>query len=260
MSDNPHPIPPAAPAAPEPVTSLIEQAKAAAAARAVAEHFSPSFRYVGIGSGTTVVHVVAAIAAFPGLDRQNTFFVPTGFQSRQVITAAGLNPLAFDSIPENVLMDVCFDGADEVDEDLNCIKGGGACLYQEKLVATHARKFVCVADHRKLVDRLLTSWKGIPVEVQPLAVRSVTRALVGMGCTSPVLRLSPMEKSGPVKTDQGFYLIDAGFPKLLIQKDVTAEIKGTGDKGVWEVNKLANEIKQIEVRPTTLLTRGRKLT
>jgi ribose 5-phosphate isomerase A len=42
-------------------------------------------------------------------------------------------------------LDVAFDGADEIDEDLNCIKGGGACLFQEKLVATSAKKFVCVA-------------------------------------------------------------------------------------------------------------------
>jgi len=42
-------------------------------------------------------------------------------------------------------LDVAFDGADEIDEDLNCIKGGGACLFQEKLVATSAKKFICVA-------------------------------------------------------------------------------------------------------------------
>jgi ribose 5-phosphate isomerase A len=43
------------------------------------------------------------------------------------------------------MLDVAFDGADEVDDDLNCIKGGGACLFQEKLVATRAKKFVCIA-------------------------------------------------------------------------------------------------------------------
>ena len=54
-------------------------------------------------------------------------------------------PMAFDSLPENVMLDVAFDGADEVDDELNCIKGGGACLFQEKLVATRAKKFVCIA-------------------------------------------------------------------------------------------------------------------
>lgn len=216
-TDAPQPAPSASPAKPAPQTSAIETAKAAAARRAVAEHFKPEFTHVGIGSGTTVVHVVNAIASTPGLDKR-TLFVPTGYQSRTVITEAGLTPLPFDALPEGQLLDVCFDGADEVDEALNCIKGGGACLYQEKLVATHSRKFVCVADERKKQGRLLTGWKGVPVEVEPASVRSVTRALLGMGCTDPVLRLSPMEKSGPVKTDQGFYLIDAAFPKLLLEK------------------------------------------
>lgn len=53
--------------------------------------------------------------------------------------------MRFDSLPPSDLIDVAFDGADEIDNDLNCIKGGGACLYQEKLVATQAKKFICVA-------------------------------------------------------------------------------------------------------------------
>lgn len=65
-------------------------------------------------------------------------------------------PMGFDSLPEKVMLDVAFDGADEVDDELNCIKGGGACLFQEKLVATRAKKFVCIAGtHIDTPDRLL---------------------------------------------------------------------------------------------------------
>ena len=53
--------------------------------------------------------------------------------------------MLYDSLPEGVMLEVAFDGADEVDDDLNCVKGGGACLFQEKLVAMRAKKFVCVA-------------------------------------------------------------------------------------------------------------------
>ena len=122
----------------------IEAAKRNAANMAVKEHFDPNATYIGIGSGTTIVYVVEAIKALKA-DTTAIRFVPTGYQSRQNIVEAGLTPIAFDSLPANVLLDVAFDGADEIDEDLNCIKGGGACLYQEKLVATHSRKFVCVA-------------------------------------------------------------------------------------------------------------------
>lgn len=122
----------------------IEKAKKNAAQRAVADHFDRNAKYIGIGSGTTIVYVVEAIQAL-GIDTSRIRFVPTGYQSRQVIISAGLTPIAFDSLPRGALMEVAFDGADEIDDDLNCIKGGGACLYQEKLVATHARKFICVA-------------------------------------------------------------------------------------------------------------------
>jgi ribose 5-phosphate isomerase A len=142
----------------------VEAAKNLAGQRAVAEHFSTSFTHVGIGSGSTIKYVVDAIAAelakkhgpsvtgSTGRRRPSgvgndygVVFVPTGYQSRQVIVEAGLQPVAFDELPEDVVLDVAFDGADEVDLDLNCIKGGGACLFQEKLVAQRAKKFVCVA-------------------------------------------------------------------------------------------------------------------
>lgn len=100
-----------------------------------------------------------------------------GDQSKQLIIEAGLPLGSIDALPPVVVgetkmgaetalkvsvglqdlglkgkrqsLDVAFDGADEIDEELNCIKGGGACLFQEKLVATSAKKFVCVAGKRK---------------------------------------------------------------------------------------------------------------
>lgn len=122
----------------------IEESKRAAAAQAVKENFPSDPRFVGIGSGTTIVYVVEAIKALEQ-DVSQVCFVPTGSQSRQLILDAGLEAVQFDSIPEKAVLDVSFDGADEVDEDLNCIKGGGACLFQEKLVAMRSKKFICVA-------------------------------------------------------------------------------------------------------------------
>ena len=62
-----------------------------------------------------------------------------------MILEAGLTPVAFDALPDGVMLDMAFDGADEVDEEFNCVKGGGACLFQEKLVAMRSKKFICVA-------------------------------------------------------------------------------------------------------------------
>jgi ribose 5-phosphate isomerase A len=124
--------------------STVEAAKRNAAKVAVDNHYPKDAKWVGIGSGTTIVYVVEAIKKL-GIDTTMTRFVPTGYQSKQLITSAGLTAVEFDSIPEGVTLDVAFDGADEVDEDLNCIKGGGACLFQEKIVALEAKEFICVA-------------------------------------------------------------------------------------------------------------------
>lgn len=124
--------------------SDIETAKRAAAREAVKNHYPRDAKFVGIGSGTTIVYVVEAIKEL-GVDTTGTSFVPTGYQSNQLIVSNGLTAIQFDALPENAVLDVAFDGADEVDDDLNCIKGGGACLYQEKLVALQAKEFVVVA-------------------------------------------------------------------------------------------------------------------
>ena len=235
--------------------SAIEDAKRAAAHRAVADHFDPSAKYVGIGSGSTIVYVVEAIQALKDSRIANINFIPTGYQSRKVILKAGLKDLKFDSLPENTLIDVAFDGADEIDDDLNCIKGGGACLYQEKLVASQAKKFICVADHRKLRSRLLSFWKYVPIEVEPLATHTVMSALKNLGSTSAVLREGHMMKAGPIKTDQDNFIIDACFQPLLLPIDVQKSsslhpthkgMEGRGEDGMWEVQELAREIKAIE--------------
>lgn len=245
--------------------STIEAAKRAAAKTAVANHYPKGAKYVGIGSGTTIVYVVEAIKNL-GVDISNTKYVPTGYQSKQLIVSAGLTAVEFDALPEGTVLDVAFDGADEVDDELNCIKGGGACLFQEKIVALQAKEFICVAgwyiyayaqkgemlttqfeiDSRKLQPRLLSSWKYIPIEVAPVAAYRVLSKLKQLGSVKPAIRLTTVPKQGPLKTDQDFFIIDAPFPTpLLNKKDVAAGKDGSGKGGVWEVEALARAIKQI---------------
>lgn len=72
--------------------------------------------------------------------------IPTSFQAKQLITEAGLPLGELNQYPS---IDVAFDGADEFDQQLNLIKGGGGCQLQEKLVAVNAAKFVVLVDYRK---------------------------------------------------------------------------------------------------------------
>ncbi|WPH04429.1 ribose-5-phosphate isomerase [Acrodontium crateriforme] len=228
----------------------IEEAKKRAAYKAVADHFNSNMRFVGIGSGSTIVYGVEAIKAHleahPASEAGHMiWFVPTGWNSRKVIEQAGLVPIAFDSLPADATLDVAFDGADEVDAEMNCIKGGGACLFQEKLVACRSKKFVCIADYRKNQPRLLTKWPSIPIEVAPIAHATVLRELKQLGSVNPKLREHSLAKTGPIQTDQSFYIIDAPFKQLLTKKDVQEGKDGSGKDGVWSVDALALRIKEI---------------
>ncbi|CAG7970628.1 unnamed protein product [Penicillium nalgiovense] len=224
--------------------SAVEEAKRAAAKVAVEKHYPKDARWVGIGSGSTIVYVVEAITNL-GVDTSNTKYIPTGYQSKQLIVNAGLMAVEYDALPLGTVLDVAFDGADEVDEDLNCIKGGGACLFQEKIVALQAKEFICVADHRKLQPRLLTSWKSIPIEVAPIAAYRVVQKLKELGSVNPAVRPSASVKEGPLKTDQGFFIVDAPFKPMLIKADIEAGQDGNGKDGVWAVEVLARKIKEI---------------
>ncbi|KAJ8060591.1 hypothetical protein OCU04_010902 [Sclerotinia nivalis] len=265
--------------------SPVEASKRRAAYKAVEDHFDSSYKYIGIGSGSTVVYVVEAIAAKGRDITSHMIFVPTGDQSKQLIIEAGLPLGSIDSLPpvavEPLLLsgdaafdvstglqdlglkgkreslDVAFDGADEIDEDLNCIKGGGACLFQEKLIATSSKKFVCVADYRKLQPRLLTSWKAIPIEIAPLAAPTIKRILITLGSPDPKIRQGGSAKAGPVVTDNGMWIIDAPFPKLLIPSDLKGNDKGDGEHGTWEVHNLGRRLKRIVGVLETGLFHGR---
>jgi len=220
---------------------LIETSKRLAAFQAVHDHLLPEYTRVGIGSGSTVVYVVDAIAALsPSITSHMTFY-PTGAQSEELIEAAGLNLQYISKLPAGQQLDVAFDGADEVDDELNLIKGGGACLWQEKIVAASARKFVCVADFRKLAPRLGTSWKkGIPIEVLPMAAPRVLDELKRLGSLSPRIRPGLPGKAGAIVTDNGMWIIDADFAPLLLSKD-----RSDMGSGIWTVNDLADRLIKI---------------
>jgi len=107
-------------------------------------------------------------------------------------------------------LDVAIDGADEVDKDLHCIKGGGGCQTQEKIVASCAKVFVVVADYRKNSKVLGEQWKkGVPLEVIPGAYVPVLQTLQKLGA-KPKLRMA-INKAGPIVTDNGNFVIDADF-------------------------------------------------
>ncbi len=115
-------------------------------------------------------------------------------------------------------MPVYIDGADEIDHSGAMIKGGGGALTREKIVASVADRFVCIADESKLVA--VMGKFPLPVEVIPMAAQSVSRALAKMGA-KPALR---MKDGQPYVTDNGCHILDAAGLQIRDPKAVEQQI------------------------------------
>lgn len=192
----------------------VELGKRVAARAAVDEFLRPrgdgGTMPIGIGSGSTVPYAVERIAERVRDEGLKVACVPTSHQALQLIVEAGLTLTALEQHP---VLDVCLDGADEVDLLLNSIKGGGACQLQEKIVASNARNFVIIADMRKKADILGEKWtRGVPISVVPMAAKPVMRCITETGGT-PKLRMSS-DKVGPLLTDDGHFVVDADYGKI----------------------------------------------
>ena len=121
-----------------------------------------------VGSGSTIVFAVKAIGEKNAESPLDMVFIPTSFQAKQLITENGLRLGSLEEFPE---IDVAFDGADEVDDDLNLIKGGGGCCTQEKIVAFSSKVLVIIADASKGGTRRLGEKWHVPIDVVPMAYK-----------------------------------------------------------------------------------------
>ncbi|KAI0828507.1 ribose 5-phosphate isomerase [Trametes gibbosa] len=220
------------PSAVPPPTSTVEASKRLAAWTAVDRHILPEHKVIGIGSGSTVPYVVERIVSQGRSMNKDRVFIPTSFQSKELIVNAQLLLGDVDQYP---VIDVTIDGADEVDHDLNCIKGGGGCHLREKVLAEAADTFVLVADYRKNSTVLGTAWKqGIPIEVVPFAYTKILQNLHLIGSPEAVLRMAKA-KAGPVVSDNGNFIIDAPFPEEMMKEPYTLLTRIKMLTGVVEV-------------------------
>jgi ribose 5-phosphate isomerase A len=199
--------------------SPVESAKRQAA-RAAVDEFVRDGQVLGIGSGSTVVYAVERVAERVVAEGLSLVCVPTSFQATQLIKQGGLTLGSVSQFPQ---LHVAIDGADEVDAQLNLIKGGGGCQLQEKIVASCAETLVVIADYRKDSSSLGDKWKkGIPLEVVPVAAEAVLLKVAALGL-KPVLRMAS-QKAGPVVTDNGNVVIDAHFPE---EEKTRAQLTGS---------------------------------
>jgi ribose 5-phosphate isomerase A len=151
---------------------------------------------VGVGTGSTVNKFIDALAT---MKDQIIGAVSSSEASTTRLKALGIPVFDSNAVEE---LSVYIDGADEIDHHGHMIKGGGAALTREKIVAAQSRKFVCIADASKLVMKLGAF--PLPVEVIPIAVHRVMRQFAAMGGTAK-LRLN---NGHPLVTDNGQHILD----------------------------------------------------
>jgi len=251
--------------------SELEVAKRAAAVEAVNELVKDK-QVIGIGSGTTIVYAVERLAQRVSDEKLSVICVPSSFQATQLIIQHHLPLGDLWQYPD---LDLAIDGADEVDQSLSAIKGGGGCLLQEKLVAANAKLFAIIADYSKQAQILGQTYEKVAIEVIPAAYVTVQRQIERLFNTTPATIVAPSTfnsssspvaiatsstpipgknnscvvsatlrmgtstiKAGPILTDSGHFILDVRMG--VISDPVTAHNKLKAIVGVVETGLFPN--------------------
>ncbi|MCS7143594.1 MAG: ribose-5-phosphate isomerase RpiA [Archaeoglobaceae archaeon] len=182
---------------------------------------------IGIGTGSTVEVFLNLLGEKIKKEGLSIYGIPSSYQA---MIAGAKNGIIMTDLIERE-PDICIDGADQVDAKLNCIKGGGAALTREKILAFASKKVLILVDDSKLVEKLSMP---VPVEVMPFAYGYVVKKLSSI--CKPKLR-EGKGKFGPIITDNGNFILDCDFGVIenpdLIEKELKS-IAGIIENGIFK--------------------------
>jgi ribose 5-phosphate isomerase A len=188
----------------KPKKEWVEKAKKNAALEAV-KHVKDGF-VVGLGSGSTAAYAIEEIGDRIKNEKIHVLGIPTSYQAFMLAIQCGI-PIT--TLEEHPTIDLTIDGADQIDNELNLIKGMGGALTREKIVASASKKLIIVADESKKVKLLGENNHPVPIEVLPFAAPLLMQKIKEHG-GKPTLR-EGIGKVGPIITDNGNVIIDANF-------------------------------------------------
>lgn len=175
---------------------------------------------IGLGTGSTAAFAVERVGQkLKSGELKDIIAIPTSIRTKEQAESLGI-PLA--TLDTHSDLDVAIDGADEVDPELNLVKGGGGALFREKIVEMCAKKFIVIVDETKICKGLGPGFP-VPVEIVPFChehtMREIAKLPALKGC-KPVLRLGNIANNKPdgdkpAITDNGNYIVDLVFTEIL---------------------------------------------
>jgi len=167
---------------------------------------------LGLGTGSTAEHFLQALAERVA-DGLSVMCVSTSLRTAELATSLGIEIRDIDDVSR---IDLTVDGADEVDSNLQLIKGGGGALLREKIVASASDRMIVIVDDGKVVDPLGAF--ALPVEVVPFGWKTtlarLTDILAEHGCPSQEVQLRELEGGGPFVTDGDHYILDCACGEI----------------------------------------------
>jgi ribose 5-phosphate isomerase A len=189
---------------------------------------------IGLGTGSTVYWLIQELGKRVLQGLQITI-VPTSKKTELLAAELNIPTTDLNNVDK---IDLTIDGADEVDPQLQLIKGGGGALLQEKIVAAASEQFVVMVDNSKLVEQL--GKFPLPVEVISFGYKQVCKKILAMGCDDVVLR---RKNEQPFVTDHTHYILDCYFGRIndpVFLNNTLHNIPGVVETGLF-IN-LANEV------------------
>lgn len=193
---------------------------------------------IGLGTGSTAMPAVKRLAEHIQNGKvKDVKAVVTSFQTAVACQELGIPVYTLNDKIIGGQLDLAIDGADEVDDDCNCIKGGGAAHLREKLVEYNSKIFVVIGDSSKAVKTIGTQFR-VPVEIIGDARVPVTQAINKLGADC-VLR-EGVKKAGPVITDNGNMILDCHWESpinVAEMEDKINQIVGVVENGLFSKNK-----------------------
>jgi ribose 5-phosphate isomerase A len=196
----------------------IQEQKQRAALEAV-KHVKDGF-IVGLGSGSTAAFAIEALGERIKRENMRIMGIPTSYQAFLLAVQCGIPITTLDEHPE---IDVTIDGADQVTAALCLIKGMGAAMAREKIVAAASKLNIIIVDEKKKVKMLGENNQSVPIEVLPFAISLTKRKIIEAG-GKPILR-EGKGKLGPVITDNGNAILDSYFGEIAKPAELQVTVK-----------------------------------